>query len=86
MPAQSANEGGSDNEEGTYRPRKRQAVISKASYAGVVCEYKEKGQPGLRPGYGKAVEQRLSLLEDNMDNMSRSALSIGYIAQSRADN
>ncbi|KAK2739332.1 C6 transcription factor [Colletotrichum kahawae] len=91
MPAQLVTEGGSDNEEGTYRPRKRQAVISKAcehckvkkarcdssrpqcgmcQRKGVVCEYKEKGQPGLRPGYGKAVEQRLSLLEDNMENMS----------------
>ncbi|KAF4811740.1 Citrinin biosynthesis transcriptional activator ctnR [Colletotrichum siamense] len=97
MPAQSANEGGSDNEEGTYRPRKRQAVISKAcehckvkkarcdssrpqcgmcQRKGVVCEYKEKGQPGLRPGYGKAVEQRLSLLEDNMENMSRTVQEI----------
>ncbi|EQB47953.1 hypothetical protein CGLO_12849 [Colletotrichum gloeosporioides Cg-14] len=86
MPAQSANEGDSDNEEGTYRPRKRQAVISKAYYAGVVCEYKEKGQPGLRPGYGKAVEQRLSLLEDNMQSMSRTVQEILSCVQSYQKN
>ncbi|OAA68014.1 Transcription factor [Niveomyces insectorum RCEF 264] len=39
---------------------------------GITCIYKEKGQPGLRPGYGKAVEGRLSMLEENMAKMSQS--------------
>ncbi|PNP57362.1 hypothetical protein THARTR1_02359 [Trichoderma harzianum] len=39
---------------------------------GLNCVYREKGQPGLRPGYGKAIEQRLSLLEDNMDKINQS--------------
>ncbi|KAK5039178.1 hypothetical protein LTR13_003434 [Exophiala sideris] len=39
---------------------------------GSTCVYREKGQPGLRPGYGKAIEQRLSLLETTMDKMNQS--------------
>ncbi|KIW93894.1 uncharacterized protein Z519_05209 [Cladophialophora bantiana CBS 173.52] len=39
---------------------------------GTACVYREKGQPGLRPGYGKAIEQRLSLLESNMDKINQS--------------
>ncbi|KAF9874209.1 C6 transcription factor [Colletotrichum karsti] len=66
----------------TAKPRKLDATVLARSVACanekacVVCEYKEKGQPGLRPGYGKAVEQRLSLLEDNMENMSRTVQEI----------
>lgn len=36
------------------------------------CVYKEKGQPGLRPGYGKDVERRLSQLEANFQRMDQS--------------
>ncbi|KAL6812035.1 fungal-specific transcription factor domain-containing protein [Trichoderma sp. SZMC 28015] len=39
---------------------------------GLNCVYREKGQPGLRPGYGKAIEQRLTLLENNMDKINQS--------------
>ncbi|KAH8900432.1 hypothetical protein GQ53DRAFT_862576, partial [Thozetella sp. PMI_491] len=39
---------------------------------GVACIYREKGQPGLRPGYGKAIESRLSVLEGNMEKISES--------------
>ncbi|KAF7359508.1 Fungal specific transcription factor domain-containing protein isoform 2 [Mycena sanguinolenta] len=38
---------------------------------GVACIYKEKGQPGLRPGYGKAIETRLAVLESNVDSMTQ---------------
>ncbi|UKZ78620.1 hypothetical protein TrVFT333_006366 [Trichoderma virens FT-333] len=39
---------------------------------GLTCVYREKGQPGLRPGYGKAIEQRLTLLENNVDKINQS--------------
>ncbi|ERS98281.1 hypothetical protein HMPREF1624_05065 [Sporothrix schenckii ATCC 58251] len=39
---------------------------------GTACVYKERGQPGLRPGYGRAVEGRLSLLEENVEKMAQS--------------
>ncbi|KAH0527056.1 hypothetical protein TsFJ059_002100 [Trichoderma semiorbis] len=51
-------------------PSKRPRVLSKA--IGLNCVYREKGQPGLRPGYGKAIEQRLTLLENNMDKINQS--------------
>lgn len=38
---------------------------------GTKCEYREKGQPGLRPGYGKAMESRMAVLEDSMHKMSQ---------------
>ncbi|GAD96499.1 hypothetical protein FG09884.1 [Paecilomyces variotii No. 5] len=43
---------------------------------GITCVYKEKGQPGIRPGYGKAMEGRLSTLETNMTKMSESMQEI----------
>ncbi|OAP57360.1 hypothetical protein AYL99_08098 [Fonsecaea erecta] len=43
---------------------------------GSQCEYREKGQPGLRPGYGKAIEQRLSLVETTMTKMNQSIQDI----------
>ena len=39
---------------------------------GTKCEYREKGQPGLRPGYGKAMESRMAVLEDNMLKINES--------------
>ncbi|KAJ8129010.1 hypothetical protein O1611_g4622 [Lasiodiplodia mahajangana] len=42
-------------------PSKRPRVLSKA----------QRGQPGLRPGYGKAVEQRLGTLEENVEKINR---------------
>lgn len=36
---------------------------------GVACIYREKGQPGLRPGYGKALENRLSVLEGTVQEV-----------------
>ncbi|EPE02775.1 c6 transcription factor [Ophiostoma piceae UAMH 11346] len=39
---------------------------------GTKCEYREKGQPGLRPGYGKAMESRMAVLEDSMLKISES--------------
>lgn len=38
---------------------------------GTECIYQEKGQPGLRPGYGKGVEQRLQVLEETMMKMNQ---------------
>lgn len=38
--------------------------------------YKERGQPGLRRGYGKAVENRLSTLEDSVESISRSVQDV----------
>lgn len=40
------------------------------------CQYREKGQPGLKPGYGKAVESRLCALEDNMENVAKSVQDV----------
>ncbi|KAL6910051.1 hypothetical protein GGI43DRAFT_426869 [Trichoderma evansii] len=42
----------------------------------LTCIYREKGQPGLRPGYGKAIEHRLSLLEDNVEKINQSILDV----------
>ncbi|KAJ3544871.1 hypothetical protein NM208_g2801 [Fusarium decemcellulare] len=72
------------------RPRKQAKILSKACESCKlkkskcdssrpqcdVCVYKEKGQPGLRRGYGKAVENRLSTLEDNVDKISQSIQDI----------
>ncbi|KAI0813686.1 fungal-specific transcription factor domain-containing protein [Xylaria sp. FL0064] len=38
---------------------------------GISCIYKQRGHPGLRPGYGKAVEQRLSSLEENIEKINQ---------------
>ncbi|OQU98783.1 Fungal specific transcription factor domain-containing protein [Cladophialophora immunda] len=38
---------------------------------GIDCVYREKGQPGLRPGYGKGIETRVAFLEDRIDRMHR---------------
>lgn len=46
--------------------------LSNLSLPGVGCIYREKGQPGIRPGYGKAVEHRLSLLEASIERISQS--------------
>ncbi|KAL7943892.1 fungal-specific transcription factor domain-containing protein [Trichoderma barbatum] len=52
--------------------------------ASLTCIYREKGQPGLRPGYGKAIEQRLTLLENNMDKINQSIQDVlNYV---RADS
>ncbi|RFU80887.1 c6 transcription factor [Trichoderma arundinaceum] len=40
--------------------------------SGLACVYREKGQPGLLPGHGKAIEQRLTLLEDNVERINQS--------------
>lgn len=45
--------------------------------------YKERGQPGLRRGYGKAVESRLSTLEDSVENISRSVQDVLRHIQAR---
>lgn len=37
-----------------------------------MCVYREKGQPGLRPGYGKAIENRLSTLETSVEKITQS--------------
>ncbi|CAK7223186.1 hypothetical protein SBRCBS47491_005124 [Sporothrix bragantina] len=50
---------------------------------GTVCIYKERGQPGLRPGYGRAVEGRLSLLEENMAKMAESMQEVLRHVQGR---
>jgi hypothetical protein len=42
------------------------------SLEGNECIYREKGQPGLRPGFGKALESRLDLLENTMDDVKGS--------------
>ena len=34
------------------------------------CVYREKGQPGLRAGYGKSVEHRLNQLEETVQQMT----------------
>lgn len=39
-------------------------------FSGIQCIYKEKGQPGLRPGYGKEVEHRLGQLEQNLQKLT----------------
>lgn len=51
---------------------------------GYVCEYREKGQPGLRPGYGKALEQRMSVLEDNLMRMNQTVQEV--LEHSRAQS
>ncbi|CAK7214901.1 hypothetical protein SCUCBS95973_002294 [Sporothrix curviconia] len=51
---------------------------------GVACIYKERGQPGLRPGYGRAVEGRLSLLEENMAKMAASMQDVLRHVQGRS--
>jgi hypothetical protein len=33
--------------------------------------YREKGQPGLRPGYGKGIETRVALLEESLEKMNK---------------
>ncbi|KAI0971620.1 fungal-specific transcription factor domain-containing protein [Xylaria arbuscula] len=38
---------------------------------GTACIYKQRGHPGLKPGYGKAVEQRLSSLEENIEKIDQ---------------
>ncbi|KAI0107838.1 fungal-specific transcription factor domain-containing protein [Nemania sp. FL0031] len=38
---------------------------------GSSCSYRQRGQPGLRPGYGKAVEQRLNSLEGNVEKINQ---------------
>ncbi|KAG8626117.1 hypothetical protein KVT40_006518 [Elsinoe batatas] len=38
---------------------------------GTACVYRERGQPGLRPGFGRALEGRLDVLERNMQSMSQ---------------
>ncbi|KAI1122251.1 fungal-specific transcription factor domain-containing protein [Nemania abortiva] len=38
---------------------------------GSSCSYRQRGQPGLRPGYGKAVEQRLNSLEENVEKINQ---------------
>lgn len=46
------------------------------------CVYKEKGQPGLRPGYGKDVERRLTQLEENYERLDynlRNAIAQGQV-------
>ncbi|CAK7205976.1 hypothetical protein SEUCBS139899_008759 [Sporothrix eucalyptigena] len=53
---------------------------------GVACVYKERGQPGLRPGYGRAVEGRLSVLEESMAKMSESIQDVLRHVQSRPGN
>ena len=47
----------------------------------------KKGQPGLRPGYGKAMESRLELLEDNMGEMKQSLQQmLSYIGNQVSPN
>lgn len=42
--------------------------------------YRQKAQPGLRPGYGKALENRLTRLENNMEKMNQSLQDVlGHI-------
>ncbi|KAF4549593.1 Fungal Zn(2)-Cys(6) binuclear cluster domain-containing protein 15 [Elsinoe fawcettii] len=36
---------------------------------GTHCVYREKGQPGLRPGFGKAIEKRLDMLEGSVKRL-----------------
>ena len=48
-----------------------QELMIRTNYRGLACIYREKGQPGLRPGYGKAIEQRLSVLESNFQTISQ---------------
>ncbi|KAM0258907.1 hypothetical protein ACHAQJ_003563 [Trichoderma viride] len=43
---------------------------------GLTCVYREKGQPGLRPGYGKAIETRLTLLENNVEKINQSVQDV----------
>jgi hypothetical protein len=40
-------------------------------HLGQQCVYKEKGQPGLRPGYGRAVEERLTEIEQRLDRLDQ---------------
>ncbi|KAH8819286.1 fungal-specific transcription factor domain-containing protein [Xylogone sp. PMI_703] len=44
--------------------------------SGFTCVYREKGRPGLRPGYGKSIEHRLALLENNMEKMNQSVQDV----------
>lgn len=36
---------------------------------GIDCVYRERGKPGLRPGYGKGIETRVALLEESIEKM-----------------
>jgi hypothetical protein len=53
----------------THRVFHKAADVS--AELGLDCIYKEKGQPGLRPGYGKDVERRLRDLEQKVNRMDQ---------------
>lgn len=48
---------------------------------GIDCVYREKGQPGLRPGYGKALETRMTRLENKMEEVCLSLQDVLSLLQ-----
>ncbi|OQO13985.1 hypothetical protein B0A48_00860 [Cryoendolithus antarcticus] len=44
--------------------------------ADLSCTYREKGQPGLRPGFGKAVETRIDQLERTVNEIKHSLQTV----------
>lgn len=51
---------------------------------GTECVYREKGQPGLRPGYGKSVEQRLKAVEEDIAEVREKLRNSDVVARSLA--
>ncbi|KAH8895560.1 hypothetical protein GQ53DRAFT_820385 [Thozetella sp. PMI_491] len=43
---------------------------------GVTCVYRERGQPGLPPGYGKVVNHRLAVLESSVEKIEQSLQAV----------